>query len=100
MIVLHHLPGYEVTTMDEASKEANIFVTTTGCEDIILSQYVVVPPLTHHQYTPMHTNRALPCSYPGRVMQVVHVGARPIYRQADIRHLSNYSVLAFIMADK
>lgn len=30
--------GYEVTTMDEASKEGNIFVTTTGCEDIILGQ--------------------------------------------------------------
>lgn len=26
--------------MDEASKEGNIFVTTTGCEDIILGQYV------------------------------------------------------------
>lgn len=33
--------GYEVTTMDEASKEGNIFVTTTGCEDIILGRYVV-----------------------------------------------------------
>lgn len=33
--------GYEVTTMDEASKEGNIFVTTTGCEDIILGQYVL-----------------------------------------------------------
>lgn len=30
--------GYEVTTMDEASKEGNIFVTTTGCEDIILGR--------------------------------------------------------------
>ncbi|XP_034388248.1 adenosylhomocysteinase isoform X2 [Cyclopterus lumpus] len=29
------MEGYEVTTMDEASKEGNIFVTTTGCEDII-----------------------------------------------------------------
>lgn len=26
--------------MDEACKEGNIFVTTTGCEDIILGQYV------------------------------------------------------------
>ncbi|CAL8351811.1 adenosylhomocysteinase [Gadus morhua] len=33
------MEGYEVTTMDEASKEANIFVTTTGCEDIILSHH-------------------------------------------------------------
>lgn len=31
--------GYEVTTMDEACKEGNIFVTTTGCEDIILGRY-------------------------------------------------------------
>ena len=29
------LEGYEVTTMEEASKEATIFVTTTGCADII-----------------------------------------------------------------
>lgn len=36
-----HSAGYEVTTMDEASKEGNIFVTTTGCEDIILGRYVV-----------------------------------------------------------
>lgn len=32
--------GYEVTTMDEACKEGNIFVTTTGCKDIIMGQYV------------------------------------------------------------
>ncbi|KTG45932.1 hypothetical protein cypCar_00004835 [Cyprinus carpio] len=31
--------GYEVTTMDEACKEGNIFVTTTGCEDIILGRH-------------------------------------------------------------
>jgi adenosylhomocysteinase len=29
------MEGYEVTTMDEAAKEANIFVTTTGCCEII-----------------------------------------------------------------
>ncbi|QPJ63526.1 MAG: adenosylhomocysteinase [Candidatus Nitronauta litoralis] len=29
------MEGFEVTTMDEAIKEADIFVTTTGCEDII-----------------------------------------------------------------
>ncbi|KAJ3064700.1 S-adenosyl-L-homocysteine hydrolase, partial [Podochytrium sp. JEL0797] len=29
------MEGYEVTTMEEAVKEANIFVTTTGCRDII-----------------------------------------------------------------
>jgi adenosylhomocysteinase len=29
------MEGYEVTTMEEACKEANIFVTTTGCKDII-----------------------------------------------------------------
>lgn len=28
--------GYEVTTMDEACQEGNIFVTTTGCIDIIV----------------------------------------------------------------
>merc|ERR1712168_1130350 len=30
------MEGYEVTTMEEACKEGNIFVTTTGCEDIIM----------------------------------------------------------------
>ncbi|KAI8828225.1 Adenosylhomocysteinase [Chytriomyces cf. hyalinus JEL632] len=29
------MEGYEVTTMEDAVKEANIFVTTTGCRDII-----------------------------------------------------------------
>lgn len=29
------MEGYEVTTMEEASKEGQIFVTTTGCKDII-----------------------------------------------------------------
>jgi len=29
------MQGYEVTTMDEASKEAHIFVTATGCHGII-----------------------------------------------------------------
>lgn len=29
------MEGYEVTTIDEACKEASIFVTTTGCKDII-----------------------------------------------------------------
>ncbi|KAI3369693.1 hypothetical protein L3Q82_024538 [Scortum barcoo] len=33
------MEGYEVTTMEEACKEGNIFVTTTGCEDIILGHH-------------------------------------------------------------
>ncbi|KAG5900148.1 hypothetical protein JTB14_012821 [Gonioctena quinquepunctata] len=33
------MEGYEVTTMDEASKEGQIYVTTTGCKDIILGQH-------------------------------------------------------------
>lgn len=33
------MEGYEVTTMDEACKEGNIFVTTTGCEDIIMGRH-------------------------------------------------------------
>ncbi|XP_005986819.1 adenosylhomocysteinase [Latimeria chalumnae] len=33
------MEGYEVTTMEEACKEANIFVTTTGCKDIILGRH-------------------------------------------------------------
>ncbi|XP_039591145.1 adenosylhomocysteinase [Polypterus senegalus] len=33
------MEGYEVTTMDEACKEGNIFVTTTGCKDIICGRH-------------------------------------------------------------
>jgi adenosylhomocysteinase len=33
------MEGYEVTTMDEACKEGNIFVTTTGCTDIIMGEH-------------------------------------------------------------
>merc|ERR1712079_161966 len=31
--------GYEVTTMEEAAKEANVFVTATGCRDIIVAKH-------------------------------------------------------------
>ncbi|RUS24379.1 Adenosylhomocysteinase [Jimgerdemannia flammicorona] len=33
------MEGYEVTTMDLASKEANIFVTSTGCRDVIVARH-------------------------------------------------------------
>jgi len=33
------MEGYEVTTMEDAASRGNIFVTTTGCRDIILSQH-------------------------------------------------------------
>lgn len=33
------MEGYEVTTMDEACKEAQIFVTSTGCKDIITGSH-------------------------------------------------------------
>ncbi|XP_054284752.1 adenosylhomocysteinase-like [Macrosteles quadrilineatus] len=33
------MEGYEVTTMDEAAKEGQIFVTTTGCKDIITEKH-------------------------------------------------------------
>ncbi|XP_055614341.1 adenosylhomocysteinase [Uranotaenia lowii] len=33
------MEGFEVTTMEEASKEAQIFVTTTGCTDIIMGEH-------------------------------------------------------------
>ncbi|CEP18660.1 hypothetical protein [Parasitella parasitica] len=33
------MEGYEVTTMDEAVPEAHIFVTTTGCRDIIVGRH-------------------------------------------------------------
>ncbi|XP_067001566.1 adenosylhomocysteinase [Anabrus simplex] len=33
------MEGYEVTTMEEACKEGQIFVTTTGCKDIICGNH-------------------------------------------------------------
>ncbi|KAG0313553.1 S-adenosyl-L-homocysteine hydrolase [Podila horticola] len=36
------MEGYEVTTMEDAVKEANIFVTTTGCRDIIRGEHFAV----------------------------------------------------------
>lgn len=33
------MEGYEVTTMDEAAKEGQIYVTTTGCKDIITGDH-------------------------------------------------------------
>jgi adenosylhomocysteinase len=35
------MQGHEVTTMEEAVKEAHIFVTTTGCRDIIRPEHFV-----------------------------------------------------------
>jgi len=34
------MEGYEVTTMEEGVKEANIFVTTTGCKDIVTIEHM------------------------------------------------------------
>ena len=34
------MEGYEVTTMEEAVKEGNIYVTTTGCADIIRIEHM------------------------------------------------------------
>lgn len=36
------MEGYEVTTMEEAVKECTVFVTTTGCRDIITSKHMSV----------------------------------------------------------
>ena len=33
------MEGYEVDTMDNASKNANIIVTTTGCKDIVQQKH-------------------------------------------------------------
>ncbi|XP_014784260.2 adenosylhomocysteinase [Octopus bimaculoides] len=38
------MEGYEVTTMDEACKIGRIFVTTTGCRDIITPKHLVEMP--------------------------------------------------------
>ena len=34
------MEGYEVTTMDDAASRGNIFVTATGCRDIILVKHI------------------------------------------------------------
>jgi len=34
------MEGYEITTMEEAVKEGNIFVTTTGCSDVIRIEHL------------------------------------------------------------
>jgi len=36
------MEGYEVTTMEEAVKECTVFVTTTGCKDIITQHHMSV----------------------------------------------------------
>jgi len=35
------MEGYQVTTMEEACKEGQIFVTTTGCKDIIKGDHMI-----------------------------------------------------------
>jgi adenosylhomocysteinase len=38
------MEGYEVTTMEDAAARGNIFVTATGCRDIILGQHMQAMP--------------------------------------------------------
>ena len=38
------MEGYEVTTMEDACSRGNIFVTATGCRDIIIGQHMEVMP--------------------------------------------------------
>ncbi|KDE04824.1 adenosylhomocysteinase [Microbotryum lychnidis-dioicae p1A1 Lamole] len=38
------MAGFEVTTMEEAAPQGNIFVTTTGCRDIIRDEHFSVMP--------------------------------------------------------
>jgi adenosylhomocysteinase len=38
------MEGYEVTTMEEAAPQGNLFVTTTGCRDIIRSEHFQMMP--------------------------------------------------------
>lgn len=33
------MAGFEVTTMEDAAAQGNIFVTTTGCRDIIRGEH-------------------------------------------------------------
>jgi adenosylhomocysteinase len=36
------MAGYEVITMEDAAPVANLFITTTGCRDIITSKHMEV----------------------------------------------------------
>lgn len=38
------MEGYEVTTMEEAASRASIFVTATGCKDIVRSEHFLAMP--------------------------------------------------------
>ena len=38
------MEGYEVTTMEEAASRGQIFVTTTGCRDVILGRHLELMP--------------------------------------------------------
>ncbi len=38
------MEGYEVTTMEDAGSRGNIFVTATGCRDIIMGQHMETMP--------------------------------------------------------
>jgi adenosylhomocysteinase len=38
------MEGYEVTTMEEAALQGNIFVTATGCRDVIRSEHLQAMP--------------------------------------------------------
>jgi adenosylhomocysteinase len=38
------MAGYEVTTMEDAAPRSNVFVTTTGCRDIIQGKHFEVMP--------------------------------------------------------
>src|SRR5205814_5607731 len=35
------MEGYQVTTMEDAAKRGDIFVTTTGCKDVIRSEHLL-----------------------------------------------------------
>jgi adenosylhomocysteinase len=38
------MEGYEVTTMEDAASRGNIFVTATGCRDVILAEHMLKMP--------------------------------------------------------
>lgn len=38
------MAGYEVTTMEDAAHRSNLFVTTTGCRDIIQGKHFEAMP--------------------------------------------------------
>ena len=67
--------GYQVTTMEDAAPEGQIFVTTTGCRDILLGKHFEVM-----------KNDAIVCSKYWAFQSASYVSAKIMTRYRTFRH--------------